>query len=173
MTHNTPRPGFVATLASLGSQFTEQSTDVWCTFADKPAGTNFDGATYFCQYCGATDHLAAQAHAAADAYDAAVARIAPRDRRVKTERFTFRGVNRNGRGSGGQFRTDLDNVGKFVKERYDAGWRKLNVTREAGDEVGGISNIDGEREWWVETADPFAAGGLLSELSVSHRADQD
>ena len=50
--------------------------------------------------------LAAQAHAAADAYDAAVARVAPRDRRVK----------RN---------------------------------------------------------DPFAAGGLLSELSVSHRADQD
>jgi len=106
MTHNTTRPGFVATLASLGSQFTEQSTDVWCTFADKPAGTNFDGATYFCQYCGATDHLAAQAHAAADAYDAAVARIAPRDRRVK----------RN---------------------------------------------------------DPFAAGGLLSELSVSHHDDQN
>lgn len=46
----------VGTLANLGAAFTETSMGVWCTWTEREAGTNFDGATRFCQFCGATDH---------------------------------------------------------------------------------------------------------------------
>ena len=83
--------------------------------------------------------LAAQAHAATDAYDAAVARIAPRDRRVKT--------------------ADTAGIPSDATPR--------------GRYLSACEYCDRYRRSCGRHGDPFATGGLLSELSVSHRADQD
>lgn len=48
----------VATLENLGCVFTEQTTEVWCDWAETYANTNFDGQTHFCQFCGSTEHKA-------------------------------------------------------------------------------------------------------------------
>lgn len=50
------RSGYVATLGNLGAAFTEETVAVWCSFFDQAGQTNFDGATHFCQFCGAVDH---------------------------------------------------------------------------------------------------------------------
>lgn len=44
--------------------FTEQSRRVFCNWAGKPANTNYDGSTHFCQFCGATDHRRLDSEAA-------------------------------------------------------------------------------------------------------------
>lgn len=50
------RPGQAASLSDLGAAFTATTTGVWCSWAEAEAQTNYDGATHFCQFCGATDH---------------------------------------------------------------------------------------------------------------------
>ena len=32
------------------------TTEVFCDFAEQPALTNFDGNKHFCQFCGSTEH---------------------------------------------------------------------------------------------------------------------
>lgn len=46
----------VTTLQNLGAQFTEETKEVWCTWADAPAFTNENGGVHFCQFCGSTEH---------------------------------------------------------------------------------------------------------------------
>lgn len=43
---------------SMHTAFTGDSIEVWCPVVMAEGLTNFDGATHFCQYCGATDHSA-------------------------------------------------------------------------------------------------------------------
>ena len=65
-------------------------------------------------------------------------------------RFEYRGHDRRGVAHTG--RTLID-VAKFVRDRYEKGWRDLTVTSLShGDQAGGI-NIDptsGRRIWWSE-----------------------
>lgn len=42
------------------------------------------------------------------------------------------------------------NVGKFVEEKFAAGWRDLTVVDNDGDEWGGISSPFGQRERWYD-----------------------
>ena len=60
----------------------------------------------------------------------------------------YKGVNSNGativgRGKVGQCAADL------AREFFDRGWRKLTVTEDER-EVGGITRLNGQRNWWGE-----------------------
>lgn len=64
--------------------------------------------------------------------------------------IAFRGVTRRGVAMTG--RRAVEDVGRFVKDRYDAGWQRLAVFRALPDveQVGAIGAVDGRRTWWAE-----------------------
>jgi hypothetical protein len=70
------------------------------------------------------------------------------DARAASDLFTYSGLNSRGEARSGAIGADS---AVFVEERFNAGWRRLQVMRD-GVCIGIIGRRGGRRAWWAETA---------------------
>lgn len=67
---------------------------------------------------------------------------------MTTVSYRFAGTVRSGRRCVGE--TSTPDLPAWVEAKYRSGWRDLSVMR-GGDEVAGISQLNGRRTWWAES----------------------
>lgn len=61
----------------------------------------------------------------------------------------YQGVNRRGDAALGAVDGHDTTAAGLAQQLYDKGWRRATITC-GGEEVGGISRLNGTRDWWGE-----------------------